>query len=86
MPLMPETEAIITPYSVFVASCTAVIGKTVLFFGGNVQISQISQVTPLGLMRIGTLPFQFREGSCFVNGSQLILGLEDDDPLSCWSR
>ena len=78
--MMPETEAI------YEYSCTVVIGKTVIFLGGEFQQRQISQLTPLGLIRIGTLPFVLREATCLVMGSQLFLGFGDNHRRSCWSR
>ena len=85
MSLMKDTEALFTvPDRRY--SCAVVIGATVLFFGGLIETSQISQITPLGLMRIGTLPFRLQEGSCLVMGSQLFLGFESISDRICWSR
>ena len=84
MRMMPETEA-----SGHVLSCTVVIGEAVLFFGGQHQTNQISQLTPLGLIRIGTLPFSFDHGTCLVIDSQLFLGFPgnmEGQYHSCWSR
>ena len=89
--MMSETEAFFQIYdTTMVPSCAAVIGKTVLFFGGINLFNQISQLTPLGLIRIGSLPFFFRKGTCIVMGSRIYLGFGDsydlDDYKSCWSR
>ena len=80
MRMMPDTEAL------FKFSCTVVIGKAVLFFGGEYEKRQMSQLTPLGLIRIGTLPFTFNIGTCLVMGSQLFLGFTFFHQRSCWSR
>ena len=81
---MPETEA--SYDSIGLNSCTVVIGKAVLFFGGWFEDRQISQLIPLGLIRIGTLPFSFEEGTCLVMDSQLFLGFPRYQHKSCWSR
>ena len=88
--MMPETEA---KFYTMKYSCTVVIGKTVLFLGGMYEQRQISQVTPLGLIRMGTLPFTLNEGTCLVMGSQLFLGFGGTEYWgtapninSCWSR
>ena len=78
--MMPETEAIDD------VSCTVVIGKAVLFFGGMYQTRQISQLTALGLIRIGTLPFAFYWGTCLVKDSEVFLGFPMWQPKKCWSR
>ena len=83
--MMPETEAIFVSAG-FKYSCTVVIGKTVLFLGGEYELCQISQVTPLGLVRIGILPFALYEGTCLVIGSQLFLGFDFNIEKTCWSR
>ena len=83
--MMPETEAIFFNNG-DQFSCTVVIGRAVLFFGGEVQSRQISQLNPLGLIRIGTLPFAFNYGMCLVMGSQLFLGFTWAHENSCWSR
>ena len=87
---MNETEAI-TGDMEPKFSCTAVIGEAVLLLGGIFEDRQISQLSPLGIIRIGTLPFSFAGGTCLVMGSQLFLGFPA--PLgnelakkSCWSR
>ena len=67
-------------------SCSVVIRKTVLFLGGFLDRSQISQLTPVGLIRIGTLPFTFFWGTCHVIGRKLFLGFEVLRIKSCWSR
>ena len=84
MAMMPETEADILSGSEY--SCTVVIGQTILFFGGCVQSRQISQLTPVGLMRIGTLPFELTYGTCLLMSSQLFLGFHIYNTRSCWSR
>ena len=88
MAMLPETEAdLLEDYnSGLRKSCTVLIGETVLFFGGDAQTSQISQLTPLGLMRIGTLPFGLEEGACLVMGRQLFLGFGRMNKKTCWSR
>ena len=83
MRMMPDTEATIENETKH--SCTVVIGEAVLLLGGLVQDRQISQLTPLGLVRIGTLPFSFYVGSCLVMDSQLFLGFPSYE-TSCWSR
>ena len=79
--MRPETEAAFdeTKYS-----CTVVIGETVLFLGGDYLKRQISQLTPLGLIRIGTLPFTLDGGTCLVMGSQLFLGFGRYYEETCW--
>ena len=73
MRMMPETEARFDDFVHVKWSCTVVIGDAVLFFGGRYQPRQISQLTPLGLIRIGTLPLSFNEGRCLVKDSQIFL-------------
>ena len=90
MRMMPETEARWKLDGVKY-SCTVVIGKAVLFFGGLIQTRQISQLTPLGLIRIGTLPFVFSfHGTCLLMNSQIFLGFPrlpyNQNENSCWSR
>ena len=82
---MPEAEAIFDDHGLK-WSCTVVIGETVMFFGGEYQERQISQLTPLGLIRIGTVPFSFRIGLCLVMESQIFLGFSHMQTKSCWSR
>ena len=84
---MQDAEAIFN-YNGEKFSCTALIGRTVLFFGGYHETRQISQLTPLGLLRIGTLPFAFYKGTCLVMENQLFLGLADfeKNDKNCWSR
>ena len=84
MKMNPETEAIF--HEDIKYSCTAVIGKAVLFFGGERQYRQISQLTPLGLLRIGTLSFRFDLGTCLVMNNQLFLGFIFGQDKNCWSR
>ena len=81
--MMPETEA---TYGDLKCSCTVVIAGTVLFLGGCVERNQISQLNPLGLTRIGTLPFSLEKGTCFVIGQQLFLGFGRYTRRNCWSR
>ena len=83
--MMPQTDATTCIGCVY-HSCTVVIGATVLFLGGAVQANQISQLTPLGLTRIGTLAFPLNAGTCLVMGSQLFLGFDLFNQKSCWSR
>ena len=85
MNMMPQTEAIFDSFG-YKYSCTVVIGKTVLFLGGFYENRQISQVTPLGLIRIGILPFALDGGTCLVMGSQLFLGFGRYYEETCWSR
>ena len=68
------------------SSCTVVIGKSVFFFGGWWQDSQISQLTPLGLVRIGTLPFTLVAGNCIVIDNEIFLGSGFYNQKTCWSR
>ena len=86
--MMQETEAIF--YSNLMReSCTVVIGRTVLFFGGYSKSRQISQITRLGLMRIGTLPFALQQGICLIMGNQIFLGFPGTEQLpkkSLWTR
>ena len=82
--MMAGTEADTGYYGKF--SCTVVIGETVFFFGGWFEEHQISQLTSLGLIRIGTLPFALVRGTCLVMGNQLFLGFDDNNGKSCWSR
>ena len=86
MAMMPDTEAMFRPDEDQKYSCTVVIGETVLFFGGYYLSNQVSQLTPIGLMRIGTLPFGLKEGTCLVMDNQLLLGFETRNKRSCWSR
>ena len=99
MALMQETEAMRfeVTYSMYLnvyrtvsfgtVSCTVVIGQSVLFFGGMYEKNQISQLSPLGLIRIGTLPFLFMNGACLVMDSLLFLGfVHPDNTKTCWSR
>ena len=90
MPMMADTEAIFHINSGIRSPCTVVIGQTALFLGGS---DQISQLTPLGVMRIGTLPFSLNAGTCLIMGRQLFLGFGDwshtigtSSHYSCWSR
>ena len=80
-----ETEADFGDLGGYV-SCTVVIRTSVLFLGGFHERSQISQFTPIGLIRIGTLPFPFYDGTCLVKGRELFLGFGLFGPKSCWSR
>ena len=82
--MMPETEANLNRSDKF--TCSVLIGKTVLFLGGWFRNNQISQLNPLGLMRIGTLPFVFYQGTCLVIAAKIFLGFEYLDTKSCWSR
>ena len=91
--MMSETDATIIGSSKadftsrsFYQSCTVVIGATVLLLGGSFEKNQISQLTPLGLTRIGTLAFPFDAGTCLVMGSQLFLGFGSQNENICWSR
>ena len=86
MRIMLEAEALINTANNAKYSCTAVIGESVLFFGGQGQDRQISQLTPFGLIRIGALPFTFTQGTCLVIESQLFLGFTVNQEYSCWSR
>ena len=88
MRMMPETDAEENSkyFLSLKYSCTVVIGKTVLFLGGQYEEHQISQLNPLGLIRIGTLPFQHDKGTCLVTGSQLFLGFGSTNTNRCWSR
>ena len=83
--MMLETEAIFS-YSVGKYTCTVVIGEAVLFIGGMWEVRQISQLSPLGLIRIGTLPFALDSGTCLVMGRQLFLGFSHHHKNSSWSR
>ena len=83
--MMPETDAKFD-HSGDKYSCTVVIGKTVLFLGGLYELRQISQLTRLGLIRIGTLPFTFFGGTCLVMDSQIFIGFGRRKRNSCWSR
>ena len=83
--MMAETEAQVWRFNV-VTSCTVVIGEAVLFIGGGLEERQISQISPLGLIRIGTLPFPLYKGTCLVMGSQLFLGFSNEDENGYWSR
>ena len=85
MTMMLETEAIFDSRG-YKYSCTVVIGKTVLFLGGHNEDRQISQLTPIGLIRIGTLPFTLDRGTCLVMDSQLFLGFESYNSNICWTR
>ena len=67
-------------------SCTVTIGETVLFFGGNTYGNQISQLTPRGIRRIETLPFDLKYGTCLVKGRKVFLGFNVNHRKSCWSR
>ena len=81
---MPATEA---GYKYFEkGSCIVVIGEAVLFIGGWSESRQISQLSPLGVIRIGTLPFSFGDGTCLVMRGQLFLGFPSLHKTSCWSR
>ena len=85
MTLRQETDAFFGGYF-HQYSCTVVIDKTVLFLGGDLESSQISQLTPVGLIRIGTLPFRFTLGTCLIISRKLFLGFADLAEKSCWSR
>ena len=85
MRMMLETEALVR-HDGYKFSCIVVIGETVLFLGGVFENRQISQLTPLGLIRIGTLPFKLGRGTCLAMGSQIFLGFGLDNRKSCWSR
>ena len=81
-------------------SCTLSFGNTVLFLGGSDHSGytfnqQISQVTPYGLFRIGTLPFELTRGVCLATAGKIYLGFGVDHSLTgqrywqlkgCWSR
>ena len=96
IPMMPDVEAQFGDSTVHgnsfreysgKQSCTVVIGETVIFLGaGRSKIDQISQLTSLGLKRIGTLPFPLRFGACLVMGSHLFLGFGRENRRSCYSR
>ena len=86
MAMMAETEAIFSDSHGYRYSCTVLIGETVLFFGGMYEKHQISQLTPAGLIRIGTLPFAFTNGACLVMGNQIFLGFGESNEKNCWSR
>ena len=83
---MPETEAEFYPERGFKSSCTVVIGEAVLFFGGMLQTRQMSQLTPSGIIRIGTLPFTFHSGSCLAMENRLFLGFPAYHGNTSWSR
>ena len=83
--MMLETEALFY-YNFGKRSCTVVIGETVLFIGGHYEDRQISQLSPLGLIRIGTLPFSFISGTCLVMDNLIFLGFPDIHRSNCWSR
>ena len=80
-----ETEAQYDPFF-GKYSCVVTIGETVLFFGGEDYLNQISQWTPRGLRRIGTLPFSFDRGTCAVKDDKVFLGFAEIKPKSCWER
>ena len=80
-----ETEAQYDPFF-GKYSCVVTIGETVLLFGGEEYPRQISQWTPRGLRRIGTLSFSFQEGTCAVKNDNVFLGFELNRPKSCWER
>ena len=86
--MMPNTEAIYSSFNKY--SCIVVLGQTVLFLFGNHESSQISQLTPLGLMRIGTLPFAIRTGTCLAMDSHVFIGFgaytHERTARTCWSR
>ena len=82
---MPETE-LSFKIDGGANSCTVVLGKTVLFIGGSGEPNQISQLYPVGLIRIGTLPFSMCEGTCLVMNQQLFLGFGYYNRRSGWSR
>ena len=80
-----DTEALYDPF-LGKFSCVVTIGETVLFFGGEDYLNQISQLTPRGLRRVGTLPFSFGFGTCAVKDDKVFLGFEINKPKSCWER
>ena len=80
-----ETEALYVPFE-GKFSCVVTIGETVLFFGGEDYLNQISQWTPRGLRRIGTLPFSLNHGTCAVKGDKVFVGFDIIKPKSCWER
>ena len=90
--MMPETEALYDycepwPKEGSKNSCTVVIDKAVLFLGGYYEQRQISQLTPLGLIRIGTLPFNnYIQGTCLVMDTHLFLGFNYPLSRRCFSR
>ena len=86
MRMLPETEALFDAATGDKYSCSVVIGEAVLFFGGRYQKRQISQLSPFGIIRIGTLPFTLESGICLVMGSQLFLGFSLIYDNKFWSR
>ena len=86
----PDAEALYMSYVKL--SCMVTIGESVLFFGGCTYHNQISQLTPRGLIRIGTLPFAVLGARCLVKGKDVYLGFAN--PLNnfeqssklCWQR
>ena len=68
------------------ASCAVVLGETVLFLGGAIQDTQIRQITPLGIMRIGTLPFGLNHGTCLVIENHIFFGFGHYTEKNCSSR
>ena len=80
-----ETEAQYAPFWGKI-SCVVTIGETVLFFGGKDYQNQISQWTPRGLRRIGTLSFSLRSGTCAIKDDKVFLGFEFSKPKSCSER
>ncbi len=67
-------------------SCVVTIGKTVLSLGGYDYPTQISQWTPRGLRRIGTLPFSLYLPTCAVKNDKVFIGFDFFKPKSCWER
>ena len=67
-------------------SCTVTIGETFLFFGGYTVLYQISQLTPRGLRRMGSLPFKLTNGLCVVKSPEIFLGFGETSQNRCWSR
>ena len=45
-------------------SCPLIINGTTTIFGGQSEEKQISIIYPIGIQRIGSLPFRFRHGQC----------------------
>ena len=66
--------------------CSLLIDDSVILFGGIESSSQISQLYPWGLSRIGTLPFKFKQGRCLNWESVIYLCFDINARSTCYKR
>ena len=66
--------------------CPLLIGDTVVLFGGRDEPTQIAQLYPWGLRRVGTLPFKFQPGRCLSWNNAIYLCFGHLFGSTCYKR